>query len=187
MQICYYGWKQPSEDREMSENNIRWMTTQDFDQLVKIEEAAFPYPWDENDFNTCLKKKNIVGVVLLKDKTIIAYMIFEYKKTMYEIVSLAVDPLYQKKGHGKQLIHYLTQTVRSSKEGPINKISLVVSDQNLNCHQFLKTLNFTAVKIHKDYFGPMHDAYQFIYDLKEKKVTSSKPKKKSRSIKDGLE
>jgi ribosomal-protein-alanine N-acetyltransferase len=172
----------------MSESNIRWMTLQDIEQIIEIENKAFPYPWDQSDFNICLRKKNIVGVVLLDNKKIIAYMIFEFKKTLYEIISLAVDPKFQKAGNGRKLVEYLKQTIRSSKDGPINKISLVVSDQNLNCHQFLRNINFKAIKVQKDYFGPMHDAYHFIYDFKEKKQTTSKnTRKRKRSLKDGLE
>ena len=175
-------------DRDMSEPMIRWMTQPDLKNVLKIEDQAFPYPWDQDDFEICLRKKNTVGVVMLKEKEVIGYMIFEFKKTMYTVVSLAVSPDHQKNGYGKKLIEYLKQSIRSSKDGPKNKITLVVSDQNLNCHKFLKAISFKATKVVKEYFGPCHDAYEFVHDMQEKKKAPPKEKKKrTRSVKDGME
>jgi hypothetical protein len=50
----------------------------------------------------------------------------------------------------------------------------------------LKVLQFKAIKIHKKYFGPDHDAYEFFLDMNEKKVEVKKVKnRKTRKIKDG--
>jgi len=170
----------------MSESIMRWMRQSDMPEIVKIENQCFPHPWDRDDFDVCLKKKDHIGVVLTIDKTIVGYMIFNFNKSSYNILSIAVDPNHYKNGFGRRMIEYLKTKIRSSAEGPKDKIHLIVSDQNLNCHNFLKALQFKAIRIHKRYFGPEHDAYEFFLDMNENKVEVKKVKnRKPRKIKDG--
>ena len=165
----------------MSEATMRWMRQNDLKDIVLIEDECFPYPWDKEDFDICLRKKDNVGVVLSLDEKIIGYMIFQFTKKHYSILSIAVQPSYQKNGYGKQMIEYLKTKIRSSNSGPKDHIKLIVSDENLNCHKFLKSLGFTATKVIKDYFGPCHDAYDFVLDMKPK---PAKKPRKTRKVKD---
>ena len=163
----------------MSEATMRWMRQNDLADIIQIEEQCFPFPWDQEDFNICLRKKDNVGVVLTSGENIIGYMIFQFSKKSYIILSIAVDPAYQKNGHGKQMIEYLKTKIRSSNSGPKDQIKIIVSDQNLNCHNFLKCIGFTATKVIKEYFGPDHDAYDFMLDLIAHKPKKTRTKKKS--------
>jgi ribosomal protein S18 acetylase RimI-like enzyme len=80
----------------MSESIMRWMRQSDMPEIVKIENQCFPHPWDRDDFDVCLKKKDHIGVVLTIDKTIVGYMIFNFNKSSYNILSIAVDPNHYK-------------------------------------------------------------------------------------------
>lgn len=169
----------------MSEFALRWMRLQDMDEIVEIEEQCFPYPWDKNDFDICLHKKDHVGIVATIDKKLVGYMIFCFNKKIYSVLSIAVDPKYQKKGCGTKMIDYIKTKVRSSSEGPKNQIHLIVSDQNLGCHNFLKSIGFVAIAVEKEYFGPFHDAYKFMLDMQEKPPEQkAKKTRKPRKIKD---
>lgn len=169
----------------MSQSLIRWLRLNDIDNILAIEEKSFPYPWDKEDFEICLRKKNTFGVVQTIQEKIIGYMIFQCCSKAYNILSIAVDPKFQKKGHGKKLIDYVKNKIRSSTEGPKNQIVLIVSDQNLNCHMFLKAIDFVATKVKKDYFGPDHDAYEFVMQMIEKKTAKVKKKGKTNRVNDG--
>ena len=153
----------------MSEPTMPWILQSDISSIIEIENQCFPFPWDERDFDICLKNKDNVGLVIEKDHNIIGYLIFSLGKNCYNVISLAVDPKMCRKGYGNRMIQYLITKIRSSTQGPRNKINVIVSDQNLNCHQFLKAISFTAIKVRKNYFGPLHDAYEFVLDMNEVK------------------
>lgn len=144
----------------MSGYYMRWIVVSDMQQIISIENQCFPFPWDENDFEICLRKKNHVGIAIVEKNKIIGYMIFSSEKNAYSIHSIAVDPQFQRKGFGTIMLNYLMIKIRSSVNGA-KKINIMVSDQNLFCHNFLKKNNFIASKIYRQYFGPAHDAYQF--------------------------
>ena len=168
----------------MSEATMRWMRQNDLADIIQIEEQCFPFPWDQEDFNICLRKKDNVGVVLTLNNKIIGYMIFQFTKKSYSVLSIAVDPSYQKKGYGKKMIEYLKTKIRSSNSGPKDQIKIIVSDQNLQCHNFLKSIGFVALKVIKEYFGPDHDAYDFMLDVKDD-VKPQKKIKRTRKVRDG--
>lgn len=144
----------------MSGYHMRWIVFSDMQEIISIENQCFPFPWDENDFEICLRKKNHVGIAIVERSKIIGYMIFSSEKNAYSVHSIAVDPQFQRKGYGTIMLNYLMIKMRSSASGA-KKMNIMVSDQNLFCHNFLKKNNFIANKIHRQYFGPMHDAYQF--------------------------
>jgi ribosomal-protein-alanine N-acetyltransferase len=168
----------------MSESTIRWLRQSDLEQIVEIEEQTFPHPWDMQDFEICLRKKNAFGVVQILDEKVIGYMIFQCTSKSYNILSIAVDPKHQKCGNGRKMIEYVKNKIRASTEGPKNQIILIVSDQNLVCHKFLKSLDFVATKINKDYFGPDHDAYHFVMDMRDQKKIKVKKKGRTGKVKD---
>lgn len=168
----------------MSDATIRWLRQSDLEQIVAIEEQTFPYPWELQDFEICLRKKTTFGVVQTLDEKIISYMIFQCTSKSYNILSIAVDPKHQRCGNGRKLIEYVKNKIRASTEGPKNQIVLIVSDQNLTCHNFLKSLSFVATKVNKDYFGPDHDAYHFVMDMREQKKPKVKKKERTGKSKD---
>lgn len=45
----------------MNEIQIRWMIRKDMPQALAIENAAFSFPWTEDDFIRALRRRNCIG------------------------------------------------------------------------------------------------------------------------------
>ena len=98
------------------------------------------------------------------------------------IVNMAISPKYQRQGYGRYLVKFVTDKLLSTppSETKREQVCLVVSDHNLSTHLFLKALDFKAVKIEADAFGPSHDGYHFVYSIDKPKIV---PVKKTRTRK----
>ena len=50
---------------EESEVHIRWMIRRDMPGVLEIEKLSFEYPWTEEDFIRCLRRRNCIGMVVM--------------------------------------------------------------------------------------------------------------------------
>lgn len=140
--------------------HIRMMNRDDLPQLLAIEEASFPAPWNEKDFRATLQPKNAWGKVAIVDDKVVGFIIYLTAKKTYNVISLAVHPDYRRKGIGRELVNDMLEKVHPLRR---NEARLTVSDQNLDAQLFFRSLGFRATEILKDFFGPGHDGYEFVY------------------------
>lgn len=140
---------------------VRWCLQADLEKIAAIESKSFEFPLEYDDFVLCLKRNDHVGLVIEDECKIIGFMLYQIKKEYYNLISIAIDPAYRRRGAGTELVNYLKRTIK-------NKIKLIISDEKKEAHCFFKKNEFTAVKVLKEHFGPSHDGYEFIYDALKK-------------------
>ena len=74
-----------------------------------------------------------------------------------------MHPSYRRRGIGEQIIAKLKGKLAPQRR---RKILLDVWDANLDCHLFLKSQGFRAVRVLPDFYDtPPGDAYRFVYDF----------------------
>lgn len=144
---------------------VRSCIDADLDEITHIELRSSDYPLEYDDFEMCIKKYSHIGLVALIDDVVYGYLLYNRKKTSYELVSMAVHPQFRRQGAGSALLKsFINRTIGRYP------IKVVVSDQNFPFHCLMKQNGFKATKVISNHFGPFHDGYEFVYEAKIKRA-----------------
>ncbi len=123
---------------------IRWTIRRDRPEVLAIENASFDDPWDEGDFNRCLSQRNCIGMVAEHDDSIAGFMVYELHKTRLHLLKFAVHPDGRRLGVGRRMIDRLLVKLSHQRR---RRITLAVSERNLNAQLFFKACGFVATKV----------------------------------------
>lgn len=138
--------------------NIRWLLRKDLHRVIAIEQWCFPHPWSEADFLHCLRQRNCIGMVAEMHGEIVGYVIYELHHKRLDILTLAVDPKYQRCGIATAMIAKLRSKLSA---GLRSQILYKVSEWNDGGIEFLRAMGFEATAVIRDYFDTGETAYQF--------------------------
>ncbi|MBC8289295.1 MAG: GNAT family N-acetyltransferase, partial [Planctomycetes bacterium] len=106
---------------------IRWLIRRDMAEVLKIEQDSFEFPWSEEDFLSCLRQRNCIGMVAECDQRIVGFMIYELHKSKLHILNFGVDcdarRMHVGTQLGQKLIEQLSQprpnaTTRAVRDPP---------------------------------------------------------------------
>ena len=143
---------------------IRPMEIMDIKAVMKVERAAYEFPWTPNIFRDCLR----VGYyccVLDDNGEIIGHAIMSYAVGECHILNLCVHPGYQGQGLGRKLIMHMLDVGRRNGA---RVAFLEVRLSNASAYNLYQNLGFAEVGIRKDYYpaeGGREDAMILAYDL----------------------
>ncbi|MDR1963363.1 MAG: GNAT family N-acetyltransferase [Planctomycetaceae bacterium] len=127
---------------------IRWTVRGDLSECVKIEQACFDFPWDEEEFIRCLKGQSICLVAELKDdisqeKQIVAFMIYKMLEDKIILENIAVHPEYQRQGIGRKMIEKLINKMKQCRRR--QELITEVRETDIDTQIFLRKMDFCAV------------------------------------------
>jgi len=142
---------------------IRRIKPSDLPAVVLVENASFPIPWEVQDFRHTLGSKDNIGFLAEINKEVIGYCIYrlDTEQAQMSIISMAVAPHMRRKRIG--VIMLLGED--AIEELNCKRVCLTVSDDNLPAHLFFRATGFRAETITRNFFGPGHDGYNFVYRL----------------------
>ena len=141
--------------------HIRWMIRRDMPEVLDIENQSFEFPWSEEDFIRCLRQRNCIGMVAEHDERVVGFMIYELHKNRLHILNFAVDPSFQRRGVGDQMVGKL---ISKLSHGRRNRILLEVRETNLSAQLFFRNVGFRAVSVLRDFYDDtVEDAYLMEY------------------------
>lgn len=148
---------------------IRWMIRRDLEQVIDIEQACYELAWTEEDFLSCLRQRNNIGMVAEdEDGIIVGYMIYELEKNSLHVINFAVCPTEQRKGIGSEMVAKLKQKLRSQSR---ERIYLQLRESNLGAQLFFQRHGFRCVGTLRKYYPDNHEtAYRMQFDLKRQHV-----------------
>lgn len=153
--------------------NFSWLIRRDLPDVLRIEDAVFPHPWDEAAFLECLRHRNCIGL-LARDVSgeAVGYMVYEMHKTRLVLLTLAVAPGRQREGVGRALMKRLLVKLHPDRR---TSISARVRERNLPAQLFLRSLGFRCVSIDRDGYaaewGTDEAAYLFRYAIDAEPAT----------------
>ena len=143
------------------EAHIRWMIRRDMEEVLAIEGTAFEYPWTEEDFVSCLRRRNCIGMVAERDDRVLGYMVYELHKTRIHLLNFAVRPSDWGRGIGRQLVRKLKSKLSSQRR---TRLSLEIRESNLDAQLFFRAMGFRATSTLRDFYDESReDAYLFQY------------------------
>lgn len=145
---------------------IRHARRKDIPELLRIDNACFPRPWDYDEFVEAVWKssnRNTHCFVAELWGQIVSYMVFVLHADRVEVKSLAVLPEFQRTGIGTVLVAKLKGRLDPQRRAVIH---LTTSERNLNAHLFWKAVGFRASGVIPNAYGTMdEDGYVMCYSI----------------------
>ena len=92
-----------TENRNRLDVHVRWMLRRDLPEVLDIEWACFEYPWDEEDFIKCLRRRSMLGMVAECVGAIAGYMVYTLYRGRIHIENFAVAADARRCGVGRQM------------------------------------------------------------------------------------
>lgn len=143
------------------------MTTDDLDEVMRIEEESFSFPWKREYFLYDLSRAG-ASCLVAKNDNLLGYIIAWEIDEELHIANIAVASQHRRKGIGSKL---LAEIIRRSKDSPVKKIFLEVRVSNTIAQAFYKKFGFKYLYTRKNYYHDGEDAMVF-----SKTLSSNNPR-----------
>ena len=149
--------------REELKVQIRWLIRRDMPEVLEIEATSFDYAWSEEDFLSCLRQRNCIGMVAEHNHQIVGFMIYELHKARLRILNFAVAADARRHSVGAQMVQRLVDKLSQQRR---KEILLEVRETNLSAQMFFKNQGFRAVHVLRGHYDDTtEDAYVMQYRL----------------------
>lgn len=126
----------------------RPMTEADLERVVRIERAAYPYPWSMGNFRDCLQAGYSCWVAEL-DGELMAYSVLMVVASEGHVLNCCVSPPWQGLGYGRMLMLQVIDTARSHG---VDSIYLEVRPSNLAALRLYQKLGFEGIALRRAYY-----------------------------------
>ncbi|MDD2723050.1 MAG: ribosomal protein S18-alanine N-acetyltransferase [Methylovulum sp.] len=126
---------------------IRRMTNADLPQVLAIERKNYPFPWEEDIFEDCLKGSYSCWVCEELDR-VLGYCLLTIGAGEAHILNISVDPAEQKQGIGRKMLKHLIDASRGRAE----TIFLEVRPSNIVAIALYEDMGFNEIGIRKGYY-----------------------------------
>lgn len=145
---------------------IRWLIRMDMPAVLAIEYASFDFFWDEEDFLTCLRERNCIGMVVeSRQHEILGFMIYELHKARLRLLNFAVHPDHRREGVGTEMVSRLKDKLSQQRR---RVIFGNIRETNLDAQHFFQAQGFRAIEVLRgEYEDTDEDAYVFEYRIPE--------------------
>lgn len=144
---------------------LRPMVETDLSRVIKIEEAAYPFPWTFGIFRDCLR----VGYhcyVYENPGGLIGHGVMSVAAGECHMLNICVHPDWQRRGFGRQLTEFLMDAARARG---VTTALLEVRASNLVAYRLYQNLGFNEVGLRHHYYpgfgGAREDAIILARDL----------------------
>ena len=141
---------------------IRRMSEDDLNNVMRIEQNAHAYPWTEGILTDCLRVGYLCRVLEEKDtKTIYGFSVLSFGAGEAHVLNIAVDPHYQRQGYGRLLMQ---QLIDDAKTLEVDTLLLEVRASNASAISLYDDFGFNEIGIRKNYYPAKQgkeDAFMF--------------------------
>ena len=152
-----------SSQKQATSVQIRWMIRRDMAEVLQIERESFEYHWSEEDFLSCLRQRNCIGMVAERDNHVVGFMIYELHKSRLHILNFAVGSDCRRTGVGAQMVDKLINKLSQQRR---HEISLEVRETNLPAQLFFQEQGFRAACVLRSHYqDSSEDAYVMQYRI----------------------
>ena len=125
--------------------------------VLQIEQDSFGAPWDRVQFMEILDLKNVVCKVMATHWTVfVGFVVYQTQGDDVEILNLAVDKLWRRRGHGTGFVDDLKELL---ERGRRRRLIVRTSETNLPSQLFFRSCGFRAVEVQRRFFADGQDAY----------------------------
>lgn len=142
---------------------LRSANIEDVETISRIEKIVYSSPWSKEAFLNELEKPfSRIWVLESIDEgkkgLVLGYAVFWIQEDIIDILNIAIDPEFQRKGLGYILLDGLVQEGRRLDK---HKVILEVRISNNKAIQFYKKSGFIEVHQRKNFYSNQEDAHVF--------------------------
>jgi [ribosomal protein S18]-alanine N-acetyltransferase len=127
--------------------SIRPLAYSDLPQVIGIERRAFPTPWSLAMFVLELSKPSSICLAAIENGAIVGYLICSRYADVWHLMNIAVDPLAQRRGHGRALLEELVE-----RAGPDEAYTLEVRLSNAPAIALYERFGFRSAGTRPRYY-----------------------------------
>ncbi|MCU0842585.1 MAG: ribosomal protein S18-alanine N-acetyltransferase [Thiobacillaceae bacterium] len=128
--------------------DFRPMANRDLEHIVRIERAAYPYPWSLGNFRDCLHAGYSCWVAEL-ERELIGYFVLLSAAGEGHILNCCVSPPWQGRGYGRLLMEQLMDTARGHG---VEFLFLEVRPSNAPAIRLYESLGFEGIALRRGYY-----------------------------------
>ncbi len=127
--------------------------------IAKLEAEIFSDPWTEESLNDTFEYDYNHLLVEKRDGRLVGYIIYSEVQGEAELLRVAVDKSYRRRGIARKLIKGM---LRELREFDAERVTLEVRAHNISAVQLYKKFGFTELFVRKNYYHePEDDALIF--------------------------
>lgn len=145
--------------------SVRAMRGSDLEAVMRIETAAYPYPWTAGIFHDCLRAGHGCWV-LERNDDIIGYGILSTGAGEAHVLNICIAPWQQGHGHGRHLMQRLLDAARWHRA---ERVFLEVRPSNPVAQRLYESLGFNEIGRRPNYYpdhgGRREDAIVMALEL----------------------
>jgi tRNA threonylcarbamoyladenosine biosynthesis protein TsaB len=140
----------PQKDALRGLAGLEITPSQDLGLLAKLHAASFEGAWSEKDIAELLVSPGCVALLATSDDGPIGFLIYRAVADEAEIITVCVDPAYQRRGAGLTIVSTAKQLLESLK---INNLFLEVAVGNKEAISLYGRAGFLEVGKRKAYYA----------------------------------
>ncbi|BCQ36625.1 MULTISPECIES: ribosomal protein S18-alanine N-acetyltransferase [Erwiniaceae] len=129
-------------------NQISLLTPNDLEQAFAIEQRSHAFPWSEKTFSSN-QGERYLNFRLEVDGVLAAFAITQVVLDEATLFNLAVDPAFQRRGLGRQLLQHL---ISELEQRGVLTLWLEVRASNTAAIALYEQLDFNEVSIRRNYY-----------------------------------
>lgn len=142
---------------------IGMMRTEDLDEILKIEEEAFPRPWPGDYFLSEMNGENFGEVYVDRiDGHVVSYGNIRYMFENCDLTRIGVRKDLRHRGYGRKMLKHL---IRTAEEKGCEFMHLEVDVNNAEAVKLYEKNRFMTMRTRKNYYENGDDAYDMARGL----------------------
>jgi [ribosomal protein S18]-alanine N-acetyltransferase len=130
------------------EMTIRSMHEADISEVVRVECAAYAFPWTEGIFRDCLRVNYLCRVAEI-GVSIVAYGVMSVGAAEAHLLNVCVDESYRCRGIGRRVLSHL---LREAAANSALEAFLEVRPSNLSAIRLYQSLGFKQIGVRRGYY-----------------------------------
>lgn len=119
-------------------------------QVADLEKLCFSSPWSENAIQRELSNPLSLWIVAVEGDTVAGYIGSQSVMGEADMMNLAVDPRFRRKGIGEKLVTQLVDRLRNNN---VSRITLEVRQSNSSAISLYSKLGFEQVGCRPNYYS----------------------------------
>ncbi|HYW93383.1 MAG TPA: ribosomal protein S18-alanine N-acetyltransferase [Gammaproteobacteria bacterium] len=133
---------------EMPPVTLRPLMPGDVGRVMDIERRAYAFPWTAGIFRECLRAGYCAWAMEL-DERLVGYSIMSVFLDESHILNICIDPEYQGRGLGRQLLDHMLEVAR--RHGALNTF-LEVRPSNRPAVRLYTRSGFVEIGVRRGYY-----------------------------------
>ncbi len=125
------------------------MRANDVDEVSRVEDDAYPFPWTRGNFLDSLASGYVARIAREADGRLAGYFLLMPAVDDMHLLNITVRPDLQGRGIGRQL---LDKVCTLTREAGIAAVLLEVRPSNLNALSVYRHIGFTQIGLRKSYY-----------------------------------